>query len=951
MRIYENPEKTSFHRLPARSHYIPEGIAKVQSLNGTWNFAFYKNGDYIKEPESWDTIPVPSCWEMHGYDHPNYTNQNFPFPCDPPYVPDINPAGVYERTFTVTDLSMKHYIVFDGVCSFAELYMNGKLAGFTQGSHLTAEFDISDFVHAGTNTIRVIVRKWCCGSYLESQDAIRLHGIFRDVTLISRPEGHIFDINITTRGSDVFCTADRPCAIFLYDGDTLLDRAVASEGKCCFHVESPHLWSSETPYLYRIQFEAHGEIIRRQFGFCDISISDEYELLINGSPVKLRGVNYHSTHPTMGWTTPREHILRDLKLMKQLNINCIRTSHYPPEPYFMELCDELGFYVVHETDLECHGFLRRYPRVPYAYDVETGEWPSTQPVWKKEYVERMQRSLERDKIHPSIIMWSTGNESGYGENHMAMIDYIRSRDEKRLVHCEDASRAGKHDKTDVHAGMYIFYEPLVTKATHPDIKQPVFLSEYCHAMGNGPGDLWDYWEIIYKHKKLIGGCIWEWADHTVLVDGVQKYGGDFPEELTHDGCFCCDGLVFSDRSLKGGSLEAKAAYAPFRLSLTDHALEVKNCYDFLSFEDCRFIYKVQCDDRILEARTITAKAAPHESFYIALPKLPKHCQLGCYATVRMFDRHGNETGCFQCSLPVPVLKVFNDNPLRLQQTDREIIAKGNGFSYKICRQTGMLTSVICNGKEQFAGSMSFSTDRANTDNEKIMVFYWHFLDVWQGENLERAFHKVYDLEVLKNSVIVHASAAGVSRAPYFKYTLRYDFYENGNVHISLDGNIRENTIWLPRLGFIFELPYESEHFRYYGNGPVESYCDMTHHGTVDWHFSSADAEYVPYVRPQEHGNHTQTRQLIMEDGLIFTADQSMDIHVSHYTADAIQKATHTDELVKSDRTFVRIDYKDSGIGSKSCGPELLEKYRLDEKEIHFGFTIQLPENEENEDDN
>lgn len=941
MRTYERPEATSQNRMPARSYYIPEGCGSLTSLNGRWNFAFFENGDYIDEITHWDTIPVPSCWEAQGYEHPNYTNINFPFPCDPPYVPDINPAGVYERAFLIPDTAMRHYIVFDGVCSCAELYINGSFVGSTQGSHLTAEFDISGFVHTGENTIRVYVRKWCCGSYLESQDFIRFHGIFRDVSLLSRPKGHIFDIDIRTQGDLALCQADRPFTLRLYDhGRLLAEEASDPDGRCSLPVNDAILWNAEEPYLYTAEFHAQGEIIRRSFGFREISRSDEHEILINGSPVKFRGVDYHSTHPTKGWTTSQEDIIRDLTLMKQLNINCIRTSHYPPEPYLLDLCDEMGFYVMLETDLECHGFIRRYANVEYVYDVDSGEWPSSQPQWKKEYVERMARTYERDKLHPSIIFWSTGNESCYGSNHMAMIDWLKARDTKRLVHCEDASRAGKYERTDIFSSMYTSLELLEEWVKDDKIDQPMFLCEYAHAMGNGPGDIWDYWELFYRHKKLTGGCVWEWADHAFLVDGVQKYGGDFPGELTNDGNFCCDGMVFSDRSLKAGSLEVKAAYAPFRLTCEDGILWVRNCYDFRSFSGCQFQYTMTIDGKVTDTRTICSDILPRERFSITPEKLPEQCVLGCYASLRMIDKNGNETGLFQVQLPVPIISSKHEAaPLPVRETEQEILASGTDFCYTISRQTGMLTSIRFRGEEQLKGAVALTCDRASTDNDKVMDPLWHWRDVWQGENLEYTFHKVYDMTVEGNRVLLTTSAAGVSRAPYLNYTLQYDFYEDGSVHLTFDGRVRKSATWLPRLGFSFMLPYEHDSFRYFGNGPMESYCDMTHHGTVDWHSSCADDEYVNYVRPQEHGNHTQTRVLQMDSGLTFAADSQMEICVSHYDTSTLQRAAHTDELKKSNATHVRVDYRDSGIGSKSCGPELLECYRLAEKEIHFGFTI------------
>lgn len=942
MRTYERPERTSQNRMPARSYYVPQGRGTLISLNGIWDFAFFENGDYIDEITDWTPAPVPSCWEAQGYEHPNYTNINFPFPCDPPYVPDINPTGVYQRSFLVADRTDRHYLVFDGICSCGEIYVNGRFVGSTQGSHLTAEFDISDYIQNGENTLRVYVRKWCCGSYLESQDFIRFHGLFRDVSLLVRPVGHIFDIDIVTEEDTVFCRVDRPCRISLYDGKQLLGAVEAEDGRCSFQVKNVRKWNAEDPYLYTLQFQAQGETIRRPFGFCDISCSSSHALLINGTPVKLKGVNYHSTHPSKGWTTGPEDIKKDLLLMKQLNINCIRTSHYPPPPYFLELCDQMGFYVMLETDLECHGFIRRYANVEYEYDIESGEWPSSQPQWTREYLERIERTYQRDKLHPSIIFWSTGNESGCGTNHIAMIEWLHDHDKKRLVHCEDASRLGQPEQADIFSSMYTSFDLLEQWAADEKKNLPIFLCEYAHAMGNGPGDIWDYWDLFYRYDKLIGGCIWEWADQAVLVDGVQRYGGDFPGELTQDGNFCCDGLVFSDRSLKAGSLEVRAAYAPFRLTWEEGLLWVYNHYDFRSFQGCRFQYTLTADGQILEERFLSSDILPRERFSILPQELPAECALGCYASVRMLDEGGRETGLLQAPLPVPVSsRQVPPAPLPLTENAREILASGEDFCYRICHQTGRLTSIRFGEKEFLARAVSLTCDRASIDNDKNMDALWHWRDVWRGENLEHTFHKVYDLAVEGHCVTVTASAAGVSRAPYLNYTLRYEFFRNGSVHMVLDGKVRQSTVWLPRLGFSFALPGGDHAFRYFGNGPMESYCDMMHHGTVDWHTSHADWEYVNYVRPQEHGNHTHTKQLRFAGGLTFSADTQMEICVSRYDIRTLQKARHTDELTRSDATHVRIDYKDSGVGSAACGPLLQERYRLSEKEIHFGFTISM----------
>jgi hypothetical protein len=940
MRRYENPEKTSEGRMPARSWYIPEGEGVYTPLNGTWRFAFFQNGDVVQDIDHWENTEVPSCWQAKGYEPPNYTNINYPFPCDPPFVPNINPVGVYERDFEVQD-ERRHYIVLEGAGSCAELYLNESYVGFTQGSHLESEFDVTALVKKGTNTLRIYVRKWCCGSYLEDQDCVRYSGLFRDVYLLSRPEGHIFDVAVQTEGDTLNVRADRPCLISLYDGeDHLMERQSAESGQAVFRVTDPIRWNAEQPYLYTVRWEAAGEVITRKAGFRTISVSGDQELLINGRAVKLKGVNHHDFHCSKGWTLSDSDILKDLCLMKELNINCIRTAHYPPSPRFLDLCDEMGFYVILECDLECHGFLRRLPNVAYRYDFESADWPCTDPVWEKEFVERMARTYHRDKTHPSIIMWSTGNESGHGPNHVSMIRWLRAQDTSRLLHCEDASRAGMHESTDVFSAMYPAPEVLEQWAQDKAIHQPVFMCEYAHAMGNGPGGIWDYWETIYRNKKLIGGCIWEWADQSVLVNGVQRYGGDFPGELTNDGNFCCDGAVFADRSLKPGSLEIKNTYAPFRLSWEDSYIVVRNCYDFQTFAGFRFQYMLKVDGETVESEELRSTVAPGESFTI-LPRISADsCRLGCYAEIAMQGEAGREFGRMQLELPLPKEKpsAYQD-PAYLTETNWDITVLGNGFRYIFSKQFGSLTSMEIDGKAQLLEPVRLTFCRPYTDNDKEMAPLWYLVNIWQGENLDRLFCQVYDVKVQGNRIEVVASAAGVSRKPFFRYRLVYHFFADGSVHLQLDGTVREDAVWLPRLGFEFKLPYDRDRFRYFGDGPLESYCDMTHHGSIDWHESRASEEYVPYVRPQEHGNHIRTKFLELYGSLCFIPDDEMEFAVLHHSPQAIAAANHTDELKESDGTHVRIDYRDSGIGTRACGPDLPEPYRLADKTIAFGFTI------------
>ena len=941
MRKYENPLITSENRQKPRSWYKPDG-SEFCSLNGNWNFKFFEDGDMAGEITEWESIEVPSCWQLKGYENPNYSNVNYPFPCDPPYVPNINPMGVYERTFELTDTSLISYLVFEGVSSMAEVYINGKYVGFTQGSRLMAEFDITEFVNSGINTVRVYVRKWCCGSYLEDQDAFRYNGIFRDVYILSRPQGHIFDLDLKTEGNDIVCFADKDFTAEFYDGEKLLGSAVSENGKASFRVDSTKYWTAETPNLYTVKFFAAGETITRKVGFRTIEISKDYELLINGKSVKLKGVNHHDTHPEKGWTMSDEDILRDLKLMKELNINTIRTSHYPPCPKFLDYCDEMGFYVILETDIETHGFLRRYANVDYRFDVESSDWPCVNPQWKAEFLNRMERAYERDKVHTSIIMWSTGNESGFGENQHDMIEWLKSRDSMRLAHCEDASRKGTPDNTDVFSMMYPAVSTIKNWAEDTEIKQPVFMCEYAHAMGNGPGEMWDYWETVYANKKLIGGCIWEWADHVVVVDGIQKYGGDFKGELTHEGNFCCDGMVFSDRSFKAGTYEIKNTYAPFRIKFENNTLKIKNCFDFNSFEGYSFEYEVTADGKCIEKKNFTLNTKPHEeTTFLLSANLPESCKLGCYVIVRMTDADGNEMGILQEAIPTKIeSEEITSAPLSVKESEFEIVAEGENFRYIISKQTGMFHSIVKDGKEQITAPSKLSYFRATTDNDNRMKPYWDRSTIWQGENFDCTFTNIYACEIADNKVVFTGSSAGVSRKPFFRFTLSYEFFAGSSVNVELKGDIMENVVWLPRLGFEFKLPYDNDNFTYFGNGPLESYCDMTHHGVVGFHQSNADDEYVNYVRPQEHGNHTDCKLLDLNNSLKFAAD-NMEISVLHHSIETITAAKHTDELKKSDGTHVRIDYKVSGIGSASCGPQLDEKYRLKEKDISFKFVMSV----------
>ncbi len=947
MRKYEDLKYISENREPQRAYYIPEG--GYEMLNGVWDFKFY-DADFEESyvDKEWGKIDVPSCWQLKGYENPNYANVAYPFPYDPPYVPNKNPMGVYRRTFNVDDATRKTYIVFEGVSSCLELYINDKYVGYSQGSHLQAEFDITDCVENGENTVVAKVRKWCSGSYLEDQDFFRFNGIFRDVYLLSRPLGHIKDISITTDDNVISIVFDGKADITLYDKEKNVIKKEFAENSASFTVENPIKWNAEKPYLYELVFEYKGEVISQKVGFVTYETGKDYEFLVNGVEVKLKGVNHHDTHPYNGWCMTDEEIMNDLMLMKKLNINTIRTSHYPPTPKFLEMCDELGFYVMLETDLETHGICT-IESEKWAYDcVDNPIWLCENPDWKEAYVERMERAYQRDKNHCSIFSWSTGNESGHGNNHLAMMEYIRANDKKRLIHSEDASRMSEQTeyygekiaeyakRTDIFSRMYEGTDGIKQKAENPDFRQPYFLCEYSHAMGNGPGDVYDYWELIYRHKKLIGGCIWEWADHTVIVDGVPKYGGDFEGELVHDGNFCADGMVFHNRELKAGSLEIKTVYQYMDCSLSGDKLIVLNRYDFTNLSEYEFKYQVKVDGEITEEKTSVLDVLPKNTAEIKI-NLPKECRLGAYVHCYLFDKDNYCVAQKQLEIPgMAVKKAKELSPANTKEDNDFIVFEGEGFKYTLSKYMGTFVSLVKNGEEQLKAPIRITSMRAPTDNERKVKQYWY--DGWYGENLQKQFDKVYECTLCEAEVTVKGSLAGVSRTPYFRYTVKYSVSSDGTIKVQLDGNVKEKCTWLPRLGFEIKVPYEKSEFEYYGMGPYESYIDMKHASMVDIYHSDADKEYVNYIMPQEHGNHTDTKYLKIKNGLMFEAE-TMDINVSHYTTKMLMDATHQDELIKDDCTNIRIDYKNSGIGSNSCGPQLLEKYRLSEKEIHFEFFI------------
>ena len=941
MRDYENVKKISENLVPQRSYYIPydslekalvgdkDKSAYYRKLNGEWCFKFFERDVDAKiENDDWDKINVPGQWQCYGYEEPCYTNINYPHPVDPPYVPDINPCGIYSREFEIDEnwRDGECYIVFEGVSPILYLYINGQYVGMSTGSHLQSEFCITKYLHTGVNTVTVKVLKWCFASYLEDQDFFRMTGIFRDVYLLLRENNHIRDVEIKTENKCLWVSEEN---YEIYDGDKRIDK-----------VDKPILWNAEKPYLYTVVVKGEREYIPFKVGFRDICISPLGELLINGTSVKLKGINHHDTHPTDGYCISDEFIRNELKKMKELNINAIRTSHYPPTPEFLNMCDELGFYVIDEADLETHGFFFRGGHT--GYDIENPDWPGNKEEWIPAFIDRVSRMIERDKNHPSIIMWSMGNESGYGIAHDRMLEYTKQRDPKRLTHFEGANLVNDRAMVDVRSRMYIDFDQLEKPATDVD-SRPMFLCEYAHAMGNGPGDVKDYVEMFYKYPKLIGGCIWEWADHVFIKEGIRCYGGDFNEQ-SHDENFCCDGLVFADRSFKAGSLNAKYVYQNFVAKIDGDKLYLTNRFDFTNLKEYRFLMTLEKDAKVMASMELYPDVEPHETAEIKIPfEIPDTCRYGVVLKISMIDEDGLEMGYYEENVKC-LTQQYNDETCGANITDdgEFFVISGTDFQYKFSKILGNFTSITQNGTEQIVEPVKLTMWRAPTDNDKIIKHNWGLIsDNTIAENLNYLQTKVYGVSMKGNVISVDASLAGIARQPIFRFSVQYTFFDNGNVSVDLKGTLRKNRLceFVPRLGFEFVSPVENDSFNYYGKGPYENYCDMNAHAKTSVYSSCAEDEYVDYVVPQEHGTHTGVKWLEMGNGLVFESDTAFEINISKYTKEELTRAMHSNELMSNGKTNIRIDYKSSGLGSNSCAARLADQYRFDDENVDFKFYI------------
>ncbi|MBE6554888.1 MAG: DUF4981 domain-containing protein [Ruminococcaceae bacterium] len=1010
--LHQDPHRLHVGCEAPRAYFIPYGddaaairdrrgaSCRFVSLCGDWSFSYLPSPSALPDflspdfsTDEMDRMPVPRSWQTRlgqGYDTPNYTNVQYPFPFDPPFVPDDNPCGLYIRDFEMAApvlASKRVYLNFEGVDSCFYLFVNGSFAAYSQVSHMTSEIDVTAHLRPGKNRLAVVVLKWCDGSYLEDQDKFRFSGIFREVYLLYRDPVHIRDIDVRTELSEGFDTARADVTLLTTgntqvtyrlespDGRKLTEGSTVANGQGSFTVTvaSPALWSDEIPTLYRLLLTCGEEHICLSIGFRDLRIVNR-TVLINGKKVKAKGVNRHDSHPYLGAATPLDHMIEDLMILKRHNVNTIRTSHYPNDPRFYALCDKYGFYVIDETDLETHG----------TYLIENWDYFTDSEEWTEAYLDRVERMYERDKNHPSIIMWSLGNESGTGRNHRLMADYLRRRDPRNLVHCEDESRRRRDgcrhlpvpvpacekrdlnsDFTSVDSRMYPSLEDIrVNYMENKYLTAPFFLCEYCHAMGNGPGDLKDYWEMIYKYDAFFGGCVWEMLDHSVATSDDPAaphfvYGGDFGDH-PHDGNFCVDGLVSPDRKPHTGFAEYKQVIKPFAVTYENGKLRVKSLRHFTSLSDLDLYWTLERNGRtVAQGRQTGLNIAPQRSRTFELPHF-NAALTGEWCTLNVSVRQNKETAWAPIGFEVgfeqfllsekssrtPVADGISDTAFILaEHKEDRILVRTASTSYTVDTLHGLLCSIVDNGTELLTSPLTPTVWRAPTDNDS------HIKRSWTREQLDRATVKCYRCELGEvndrtATVRTELSLGGKIVAPALTATLIYTFFAEGGVKLDFDVKVRdfEGADALPRFGVEFRMPAGFERLSFFGRGPGSSYIDLRHSSHLG-HFETTVTEHFEhFVRPQENMAHADTKWMFVANreghGLLAAkTEKDFSFNCSHFTPADLTLTAHDFELVPLKDTVVNLDYRQNGIGSNSCGPDLLPKYRFDEKEFRFSIRL------------
>ena len=1002
-RYYENLSVLHENTMPARAYYIPaskrmdnlvehrEESDRMQLLNGTWKFQYFNSIYDIQDSffeknydtENFDEIQVPSVWQMAGYDTHQYTNIRYPFPFDPPYVPQDIPCGAYVHTFEYSrdEKAPKSFLNFEGVDSCFYVWINGSYIGYSQVSHMTSEFDVTDVLQDGTNTVAVLVMKWCDGSYLEDQDKFRMSGIFRDVYILKRPKQAISDYHIKTRIEDMLAKVEIEMKFYSplnvkisiedRNGAVVALGSIAEEGTAVLEIASPELWNTENPYLYKLILETENEVIVDHIALRKIEIKDQV-IYLNGQKIKFRGVNRHDSDPVTGFTINPEQITTDLTLMKQHNFNAIRSSHYPNAPFFYEMCDKYGFMVIDEADIEAHGPFMIYRKEDTDYNrfKRWNEKIADDPVWEEAIVDRVKLMVERDKNRFCIVMWSMGNESAYGCNFEKALEWTKNFDPDRITQYESA-RYRNYDETydysnlDVYSRMYPALSE-IQEYLDKDGSKPFLLVEYCHSMGNGPGDFEDYFQMIQDNDKMCGGFVWEWCDHAIAHGTAENgktiyaYGGDHGEEI-HDGNFCMDGLVYPDRTVHTGLLEYKNVYRPARVISYNKESGELVLHNYMDFDDLKDYVKISYEltqDGLVISKGILPEfsVAPHgegkTNLKINVPEngkcylkliyhLKKELPLLDEDHILGFDEievSKEDTKCKLAEKWIP--KTVVDSELQVNENDTQIHIKGREFAYTIDKRTALFTEMKFAGREYLNHPMELNIWRAPTDNDMYIK------SEWKKAHYDKAYTRAYTTEVVQGKhgvkITSHASVVAETVQKILDVTITWKIEAAGKIDADIAVTKDDEFPDLPRFGVRMFLDKKLSAARYFGMGPQESYCDKHQAASHGLYRADVGDLHEDYIRPQENGSHYDCEYVELNNsryGIVASAEKAFSFNASYYTQEELEKKTHNYELIESDSVVFCVDYALNGIGSNSCGPVVLEQYRFDDVLFRFQFTL------------
>ena len=1002
-RYYEDLSVLHENTMPARAYFIPaskrmdnlvehrEESDRMQLLNGTWKFQYFNSIYDVQEPffekdydtENFDEIQVPSVWQMAGYDTHQYTNIRYPFPFDPPYVPQDISCGTYAHTFVYhkDENAPKAFLNFEGVDSCFYVWINGSYVGYSQVSHMTSEFDITDLLRDGENSIAVLVMKWCDGSYLEDQDKFRMSGIFRDVYILKRPKQAISDYHIKTRIEDMLAKVEIEMKFYSplnvkisiedRNGAVVALGSIAEEGTAVLEIASPELWNTENPYLYKLILETENEVIVDHIALRKIEIKDQV-IYLNGQKIKFRGVNRHDSDPVTGFTISPEQITTDLTLMKQHNFNAIRSSHYPNAPFFYEMCDKYGFMVIDEADIEAHGPFMIYRKEDTDYNrfKRWNEKIADDPVWEEAIVDRVKLMVERDKNRFCIVMWSMGNESAYGCNFEKALEWTKNFDPDRITQYESA-RYRNYDETydysnlDVYSRMYPALSE-IQEYLDKDGSKPFLLVEYCHSMGNGPGDFEDYFQMIQDNDKMCGGFVWEWCDHAIAHGTAENgktiyaYGGDHGEEI-HDGNFCMDGLVYPDRTVHTGLLEYKNVYRPARVISYNKESGELVLHNYMDFDDLKDYVKISYEltqDGLVISKGILPEfsVAPHgegkTNLKINVPEngkcylkliyhLKKELPLLNEDHILGFDEievSKEDTKCKLAEKWIP--KTVVDSELQVNENDTQIHIKGREFAYTIDKRTALFTEMKFAGREYLNHPMELNIWRAPTDNDMYIK------SEWKKAHYDKAYTRAYTTEVVQGKhgvkITSHASVVAETVQKILDVTITWKIEAAGKIDADIAVTKDDEFPDLPRFGVRMFLDKKLSAVRYFGMGPQESYCDKHQAASHGLYQANVDDLHEDYIRPQENGSHYDCEYVELNNsryGIVVSAENAFSFNASYYTQEELEKKTHNYELTESDSVVFCVDYALNGIGSNSCGPVVLEQYRFDDVLFRFQFTL------------